>query len=61
MKQKNHQIQQYVLEGMIVTENFKYRWNPYKNFLYLINHQNNFRSQAESNLNLELVKFSKKI
>jgi len=61
MKQKGYQIQQYVLEGIIVTENFKYRWNLYKDFLYLINHQNNFRSQAESNLNLELVEFSKKI
>jgi hypothetical protein len=61
LKQKGYQIQQYVLEGIIVIENFKYRWNPYKEYLYLIDQQKNFRSQAESNLNLELTKFFKRI
>jgi hypothetical protein len=61
MKQKNYNIQQYVLKGTIVTENFKYRWNPYKDLLYLINKQDEFRKQAESNLNTELKKFINKI
>jgi hypothetical protein len=61
MKQKKYNVQQYVLEGVTVIENFKYRWNPYKEYLYLINQQNDFRSQAESNLNLELTKFFENI
>lgn len=61
IKQKNYNIQQYVLKGTIVTENFKYRWNPYKDLLCLINKQDEFRKQAESNLNNELKKFINKI
>ena len=61
MKQKNYDIQQYVLEGMIVAENMKYRWNPYNNLLYLINQQDGFRKQAESNLSLEMKLFINRI
>jgi len=57
LKQKGHDVQQYVLENTAVIENFKYRWNPYKNYLYLINRQDEFRHQAESNLNLEIQNF----
>jgi hypothetical protein len=57
LKQKGYDIQQYVLENTIVIENFKYRWNPYKDFLYSINKQDEFRHQAESNLNLEVQNF----
>ena len=61
LKQKGHDIQQYVLENTAVIENFKYRWNPYKNYLYLINRQDEFRYQAESNLNLEIQNFTNRI
>ena len=61
MKQKEYNVQQYVLENSIVIENFKYRWNPYKDFLYLTNQQSDFRKQAESNLKPELTKFFKRI
>ena len=61
MRQKGYQVQQYVLEGMIVTENIKYRWNPYQNYLYLINKQNEFRKQAEDNLNIEIQNFINKV
>jgi hypothetical protein len=61
MKQKGYNVQQYVLENSIVIENFKYRWNPYKNYLSLIDKQNEFRKQAEDNLNKELQEFIKKI
>jgi hypothetical protein len=57
MKQKGYNIQQYVLENAIVTENFKYRWNPYKNYLSLIDKQSEFRQIAESNLNKEIQNF----
>jgi hypothetical protein len=61
MKQKGYDIQQYVLEGMIVAENIKYRWNPYSNLLYLIDKQNEFKKQAENNLSKELTFFTNKI
>jgi hypothetical protein len=61
MKQKKYPIQQYILTDTIVIENFKYRWNPYKNYLYLINKQDEFRKQAENNLNSEIQNFINKI
>ena len=50
-------IQQYVLEGIIIAENIKYRWNPYNSLLSLINKQDEFRKQAENNLNKEVEFF----
>lgn len=61
MRQKGYEIQQYILDGMVVIENFKYRWNPYKEYLYLINKQDEFRKQAEDNLNPEIQNFINKI
>lgn len=61
MKQKGYNIQQYILEGMIVAENIKYRWNPYNNLLSLVNKQEEFRKQAESNLNKEIEFFINRI
>ena len=61
LKQKGYDIQQYVLENTIVIENFKYRWNPYKDFLYSINKQDEFRKQAEDSMNKEITNFINKI
>lgn len=61
LKNKGYDICQYVLKETIVTENFKYRWNPYKEFVYLINRQDEFRKQAENNLNLEIQNFINKV
>jgi len=60
MKQKGYNIQQYVLENSVVIENFKYRWNPYKDYLSLIDKQSEFRQIAESNLNKEIQNFISK-
>jgi hypothetical protein len=57
IKQKGYDVQQYVLEGMIIAENIKYRWNPYNGLLSLINKQDEFRKQAESNLGQEIEFF----
>jgi len=57
MKQKGYNVQQYILEGMIIAENIKYRWNPYNSLLSLINKQDEFRKQAETNLNIEINNF----
>ena len=61
LKNKKYDIKQYVLENMIVTENYKYRQNPYKNYLTIINKQMEFRKTAESNLNKEIQEFIKRL
>jgi hypothetical protein len=59
MKQKGIAVNQYVLDGLVVMENFKYRGNYHKNYLSLIDNQNEYRAQAEENLNKELENFNK--
>jgi hypothetical protein len=61
MKQKGITVNQYIVDGLVVIENFKYRWNPYKIYLHLIDKQIEFRKKAENNLNLELQNFINKI
>jgi hypothetical protein len=61
LKQKGYNVQQYILENAIIIENFKYRWNPYKNYLFLINKQDEFRKQAEYNLEQEIKNFINRI
>lgn len=61
MKQKGYNVQQYVLEGIIIVENFKYRWNPYKEYLYSISKQDEYRQQAEFNIQNEIQKFINRI
>jgi hypothetical protein len=61
MKQKNYPVQQYILTDTIVIENFKYRWDPYKNYLSLIDKQIEFRTQAEFNFPSEIQNFINKI
>ncbi len=57
LKQKGYDVCQYILDGMIVAENLKYREDPYKNFLYSINKKSEFRLHAENNLQVEINKF----
>jgi hypothetical protein len=61
MKQKGYKIQQYVLEDTVIIENFKYRLDPYKEYLTLTNSPREYQKIAENNLNLELKKFSNRI
>ena len=61
MKNCNYNIQQFVLEEVIVIENFKYRHNPYQKYLHLIDKQLQFKRHAEANLLNELEKFKNKI
>lgn len=61
MRQKGYDVRQYVLNGTLVIENIKYRWNSYKNYLYLVNRQDEFRTKANNNLNFEIQKFTNKI
>ena len=61
MKQKGMKVNQYIVDGLVVIENFKYRKNYHKNFLYLLDNQSEYRVRAESNLNLELDNFNKSL
>jgi len=61
MKRKEYYVQQYVLKNTMVIENFKYRWDPYKSYLHLIDKQSEFRTQAENNLNQEIQNFINRI
>lgn len=61
MTNKGIHVTEYILKGSVVIENFKYRYNPYKKYLHLIDKQAEFRKQAESNLNLEIQKFISRI
>lgn len=61
MTTKGFMVQQYVVKEVMVAENIKYRCNPYTQFLSLINRQDEFRRVAESNINMELEKFSQNL
>jgi len=61
LKQKGIEVNQYIVDGLVVVENFKYRRNYHKDFLYLIDNQKEYRAQAEDNLGKELHNFSKKV
>jgi hypothetical protein len=57
MKLAGIKVNQYIVDGLIVIENFKYRKNYHKDFLYLIDNQKEYKLQAESNLNKEIQNF----
>lgn len=57
MKNKGMDIQQYVIENLIVSENYKYRFSPYENYLKCINKKDEYRKNAESNFSIEVNKF----
>ncbi len=66
MKQKGYDVQQFILEEVVVTENVKYRWNSYSDFLSSNDEMSearrkDFRQKAESNLAKEIENFANRI
>ena len=57
MQQKGLGVTQYVLENEIIVEDHLYRFNPYKEFLTVINKQEEFKKIAHENFQEELIKF----
>jgi hypothetical protein len=57
MKQKGLGVTQYVLENEIIVEDHLFRFNPYKEFLTIINKQEEFKKIANENFQRELIKF----
>ena len=57
MQQKGLSVTQYVIENEIIVEDHLYRFNPYKEFLTVINKQEEFKKVAHENFQKELIKF----
>jgi hypothetical protein len=57
MRQKDIKVVQYILENEIIVEDHLYRFNPYKNYLTLIDKQEEFKRIAHENFQNELNKF----
>jgi hypothetical protein len=57
LKDKGYPIQQYNLQNEIIIENNKFRFNPYKNYLTMIDKKEEFKTQAHTNFNQELQKY----
>jgi hypothetical protein len=61
MKQKQLNPQQYVINNLVVAENYRYRNNPYVDYLNIINEKDKWVKQAESNFKSEVIKFYNKL
>jgi hypothetical protein len=61
MKQKQLNPQQYVVNNLVVAENYRYRNNPYIDYLNVINKKDEYRIQAEKNFQIELNNFNNKL
>jgi len=57
LKQKGYNINQWIINGELIIENNKFRYNPYQNYLTNINKKDEFLNQAHSNFNQELQKY----
>lgn len=60
MKLNGVDVQQYLMENIIVAENYLLRHNPYKNYISYFEDRNNFKSRAEASLGDCLTEFQVK-
>lgn len=58
MKQKGLNVNQFVLENEIIVEDNIFRFNPYKNYLSIIDKREEFKKTANENFQKELIKFA---
>ena len=61
LREKNYNIQQYILNDIIVKEDRIYRTYSMDNFFIRKNNQNNMRDNSSINYNIELQKFKNRI
>lgn len=61
LKHSKENIQQFVVDNLVVSENHKYRINNYENYLKLLNNRQEARKQSEENLYIEVENFKNKI
>ena len=60
LKQSGHDVQQWVVENLVVSENHKYRVNSYTNLLVNTNDRNKFREDSDTKLIEEVHKLQNK-
>lgn len=61
MKKKGIHSQQYIVNNLVVAENYKYRNNSYSSYLENIDKKDEYRKQAENNFQIELNNFYNRI
>jgi len=62
MVSKKYDVKQYVVDGLVVDEDYKYRdENTYKYYLYNLDRKDKYRKQAENNFTKEVLKFYENI
>jgi hypothetical protein len=61
MKQKGIDISQYIIENEVIVEDHLFRFNPYKDYLTIINKQEEFKKIAHMNFQKEIIKFGNTI
>jgi hypothetical protein len=57
LKQKGINVKQFVLENEVLVEDNKFRFNPYKKYLSVIDRREEFKKMANENFQKELNKF----
>ena len=57
LKQNGVNITQYVLENEVIVEDNLFRFNPYKNYLKIIDKREEFKKTAHENFQNELIQF----
>jgi hypothetical protein len=57
LKYKGINIQQYVLENLVISENIKYRINNYEKYLNSLNNRIKYRKESEEIFSIEINKF----
>ena len=61
LKNAGYDVKQHVLENEVIIENNKFRFNPYKKYLSIIDKKAEFLSKAHLNFNPELEKLKLRI
>ena len=61
MRQKGININQYIIENEVIVEDHLFRFNPYKDYLTIINKQEEFKKIAHENFQKEIIKFGNTI
>ena len=59
MRQKGINVNQFILENEIIVEDHLFRFNPYKDYLSIIDKREEFRQVAYINFQNEINKFEK--
>jgi len=60
MKQKGMNVTQFVLENEVISEDHLFRFNPYKDYISVIDKREEFKQIAHNNFQNEIDKFKKK-